>query len=435
MPQDDTVIRIVVEGEGGTERDPMRRAGAVERDEGKRDSIFSDFLKFLDKFRDTMGGLFGQFFDGILRTLREAKGLFPGQTIPTARAAPEAPTARAVPAVQIPTAAVPPPQQAATPSAGATPAVPQTVHVHAPVMFQLHGPAMIQTRGGLMIGGGGGGSIGPPGAIPAAAGGGPWRPSVTVTGATVNRPPAGVAGGPPVAPVAGPGMGAQLAAGLPIAGAVVAGVMAIKRFMDDTLKAAESAGKLAASLLNADERLSASLHNLSETTRGISPVLGAFGSVLATFTTNLEGLADRYAAFNPDIAMAQGVADIRQQLGDLRRGSEAQANLVSYIQQSSQIQQKFEDMKIRLLNRMMPAIQGMLSLMEKILPFVELAAQGATYISPLLSLIAGQQREQVDEAEELRQFMTRPEAQQLPTNIIQTGFPFVTGGEGGVQNP
>lgn len=120
----------------------------------------------------------------------------------------------------------------------------------------------------------------------------------------------------------------------------------------------------------------------------INPLIGALGMAAGETATQLGSLmnainatAERYGEYSPQIASAQAIAEIQQTMGDMRRGQEAGPELARYIQMQSDLQQKFEDIKIKVLLKILPIVTAMGDLLEKIVPSAE-------DIEPALAAIA-----------------------------------------------
>ncbi len=108
---------------------------------------------------------------------------------------------------------------------------------------------------------------------------------------------------------------------------------------------------------------------------GFAVAIGAAVSILGEFMHAMDGMVERYGQYNPEIALAQAQAEVRQMMGDIRRAQEAGPNLVRYIQQRSDMQQKFEDAKIRMMNTLMPVALNLMEILTNLMPAVELAVK------------------------------------------------------------
>ncbi len=103
----------------------------------------------------------------------------------------------------------------------------------------------------------------------------------------------------------------------------------------------------------------------------ISPALGLFAtavgettSALARVMRNLDATSERYGQYSPAVAQAQAVNDVRQVMGDMRRARQIESGLVSYLKVRGDLQQKIEDIKIRILQAILPAVVGLMKIVE-----------------------------------------------------------------------
>lgn len=90
--------------------------------------------------------------------------------------------------------------------------------------------------------------------------------------------------------------------------------------------------------------------------KGAGDVVSAFGSL----TKSIDGTVERYGEYSPEIAQAQAMAEIRQVMGDMRRAQEVSPQMAAYVEAQSDLQQKFEDVKVALLGNILPVITSML---------------------------------------------------------------------------
>lgn len=110
---------------------------------------------------------------------------------------------------------------------------------------------------------------------------------------------------------------------------------------------------------------------LNELVPGLGNTLVVVGETQKAFAQLMQAIdktADRYAEFSPEIASAQAMAEVRQTMGDLRRSREVGPELARYIIAQSEMQQKFEDIKVKLLTKMLPIVTGILKTLEAIVP-------------------------------------------------------------------
>jgi hypothetical protein len=85
----------------------------------------------------------------------------------------------------------------------------------------------------------------------------------------------------------------------------------------------------------------------------------------------LDRSVSKYAEYNPQIAQAQAMAEIRETMGDMRRAQQMSGELVKYIQAKSDLQQAYEDIKVKALTSMAPAMTSMLDSLNRMLPILE----------------------------------------------------------------
>lgn len=240
-----------------------------------------------------------------------------------------------------------------------------------------------------------------------------------------------LAGGADAIQKSGGLMEAMGAAAGPVA-AVTAALAVFKETLNGTTA---SAGRFMATMVSSSDkpeqfvgRLSDSVKSAGDSLFFISPAasifisqIGAMGQALGAVMSEISGMADRYSAYNPNIAMAQAVADMRQTIGDFRRAQEAGPDLVNYIERSSQMQQRIEDMKIRALHRLLPVVEKGMDEFEKLLPIAE-AVLGV--IVDMQQAFGNQPQRQTDTLESLRELLESPEAAELPTTQVRAGYPF-----------
>ncbi len=102
---------------------------------------------------------------------------------------------------------------------------------------------------------------------------------------------------------------------------------------------------------------------------GTAAVLfGETGKALAGLMQNLDKTAERYGEFNPQIAQQQAMAEVRQAMGDLRRSQEIAPELARYVRVQSELTQKFEDIKVKLLTQILAVVNPILEILERIVP-------------------------------------------------------------------
>jgi len=157
------------------------------------------------------------------------------------------------------------------------------------------------------------------------------------------------------------------------------------------------AGALAAGIASADSDPSKPIAALGdaasktgEKVAEIAPALGyalvAVGETQKAFAglmKAIDGTTSRYGEYSPAIAQAQAVAEIRQVTGDMRRSREVGVELSKYLIAQSDLQQKFEDIKIKLLSQMLPIVTRGLQVLEAVVPSgegIETAINGVSTV-------------------------------------------------------
>lgn len=182
------------------------------------------------------------------------------------------------------------------------------------------------------------------------------------------------------------GGGASPLAGLGTAAAgITAGLAAANAFAGAIVGAASAARNFTLSLVNPNANIGQSVSQMGQS---ISSVAGAFGVLLppvtlfggllgaaveglGQFISAMDGMVARFAQYSPALAVAEAQSEIVQQLNDIRRAQEATPALVEFLKVRTELQQKFEDAKMRILTRLMPlALKGM-EMFEKMLPLIE----------------------------------------------------------------
>lgn len=177
--------------------------------------------------------------------------------------------------------------------------------------------------------------------------------------------------------------------GLADAAGPVAIALAVRKAIDEVGEALSGAvtsvGHFGAALLSADDNAAHSVEVMGQAAAKaadaiatVDPILGVFArsaaaavGALGELMGAVQGLADRYGAFSPGIAQAQAIADVAQTLADFRRAQQVTPELVAFTREQLVLQQKYEDAKARILQRIMPEIIVGMRAMEKLIPLIE----------------------------------------------------------------
>ncbi len=428
---DEATVRVIIDGE-----DSQGSLGE-QRYESQPSPVFERLIVAIDRLIQT------------LKDSREKRqrGAPSFQTVPPVTpVVPPTP-----PPVAPPTIPVTPGGQGVTPSSSLVPQqrgelVPSSMTFTAPVQMLLHGPVQILAANGQnLLGAGGGLSVPPPTPPePPMIGNGPGdalatrKPKIEVLGATANwnrdrrnkqpneysklygghEAPSTMTGTP-----------------LDIAGAIIGKIKAV---MDAITGMTVAAGQFTASMISASDsptnfvaEQSQNIKSFGDSLGKVSGVAGfvvsqlaVLGEALGAVMQELDGMADRYGKFNPEITQAQAMADIRQQLGDFRRSQQAAPDLVKYIESRAELQQKIEDTKIRILSRIMPAVLKGMNAFEKVLPLLESMAGVIADVANALPGAQDRANQRLDTISSILGELNRPGALELPTNVIRQGYPF-----------
>ena len=127
-------------------------------------------------------------------------------------------------------------------------------------------------------------------------------------------------------------------------------------------------GDAVAAIAAPSQSAAATIGQLGEAAAGVSPVLGEMTKALSVVMTAFDKAAEHYGQYSPQIAQAQAMAEVRQTMGDLRRAQEIGPDMARYVQSQSEMQQKFEDIKIKLLMQIVPVVTGILETVEAVMP-------------------------------------------------------------------
>jgi hypothetical protein len=184
---------------------------------------------------------------------------------------------------------------------------------------------------------------------------------------------------PEALPAGGAGMMEQVAAA---AGPIGMAIVAAKVIADMVTGAIKSVvggiGGIAKGIASPEHDPSVPLGSLGEAASSASekimlfvPAIGVMGvafgetaKVLSGLMQALDKTADRYGEYSPVIAQQKAFAEIRQTMGDLRRSQEVGPELAKYVQAQSELTQKYEDIKVKLLVRMLPSVTRILEVLE-----------------------------------------------------------------------
>ena len=78
----------------------------------------------------------------------------------------------------------------------------------------------------------------------------------------------------------------------------------------------------------------------------------------------IDRAENRYAQYSPQIAQAQALAEVQTTLNDMRRAQEIAPEMVKYIQSRADLENKWEDIKVKILTKLMPIITAIMDVLE-----------------------------------------------------------------------
>lgn len=176
------------------------------------------------------------------------------------------------------------------------------------------------------------------------------------------RAPSGATGG---ASGAAGGMAGMAGA----AAGPVAVAMAVKEGVRELIA---GAGNVASFLSSPDDDPSKMMHGMSEAIGKLSFVTGEVGKVVAGLMDNFTRMGEKYGQYNPQIAQAQAMAEISKEMRDMARAQQSGGELARFIKAQSEMQQKFEDIKIKIWMQILPIMTGILDVLNFFLPSDEM---------------------------------------------------------------
>ena len=123
------------------------------------------------------------------------------------------------------------------------------------------------------------------------------------------------------------------------------------------------------------------------------PIIGGFITGLGKGTEAVAALmgvinetVTKYGEFSSEVAQAQAVAEIRQTMGDFRRAQEVGDDLAKFVIAQSEMQQKFEEVKVKLLQQLVPAVTAILEVINNIMSNNGVEVAITTLLAPLVAL-------------------------------------------------
>lgn len=166
-------------------------------------------------------------------------------------------------------------------------------------------------------------------------------------------------------------------------GAIVAAVVAVVQGLGRTLGAAvDAAGAFTQGLTNASTDLTQPISQLGNGMQslgekgmmfgsGLGVALFVAGKAVDNFSKTMENvnrMAERYAAFSGQLAVAQARGEVANVLGDIRRAQETSPALTRFVEDRTKLTQQVEDLKAQFLNRIVPYISDILEILSAAMP-------------------------------------------------------------------
>jgi tetratricopeptide (TPR) repeat protein len=113
---------------------------------------------------------------------------------------------------------------------------------------------------------------------------------------------------------------------------------------------------------------------------GAALAVGALGTAAMAAADELGRLAERYAPYSPELALAQAEAQIYTTLHEIRRAQEYGGSLAEFVRAQVVLQNKVEDARVQFMTAIQPAVLGTMSVAEQLLPLVRGLADVLGYI-------------------------------------------------------
>ena len=103
----------------------------------------------------------------------------------------------------------------------------------------------------------------------------------------------------------------------------------------------------------------------------------------------VDATSKRYGEFSPDIAVAQAMVEVKHTMGELRRARESGPELARYLRAQGDLQQRVEDIKIKLLTKLMPLVTLIVEMTEGAMAGGQAIAEAITaVVDPMTAIMA-----------------------------------------------
>jgi hypothetical protein len=138
-----------------------------------------------------------------------------------------------------------------------------------------------------------------------------------------------------------------------------------------TMQAAEIVPETGAAIGTEAAAGGGALASIAAAAAPIAAVAAAAGTAVVAFkllTSELDRTADKYEQYSPQISQAKAMQEITNTLGDIRRSRDISPNMTQYIQAQTDLQQKYEDIKVKLLEKLLPTVTAILEAINMAIP-------------------------------------------------------------------
>ncbi len=159
-----------------------------------------------------------------------------------------------------------------------------------------------------------------------------------------------------------------------------------KRAAREAAGTISKAGEGVSGAIGGSGEVTESLSKFGDTLSKVGAIIPGVGSAaiiagegLKTFSGVLNTInktAERYGEYSPEIAQAQATVEIQQTMGDFRRAQEIGNEMSKFLVSQGELQQKFEDTKIKLLMKITPVVTQILEMIGGIME----AGEGVTSV-------------------------------------------------------
>lgn len=183
------------------------------------------------------------------------------------------------------------------------------------------------------------------------------------------------------------GAGAGLA-GLAAAGAGPAGLVTAALEVDKAVKGAVKgaisgvgdvligAAKTGEGAPETIGKLSSAVTKFGDMLPGIGiafSAVGKVGEVMAGLMQEFQATAERFAQYNPEIAQALQLNELRQITNDMQRANRNGAELARFVEENGKLQQQFEEIKQKIWEKILPVLIKIMQMVGRLLGIAEAA--------------------------------------------------------------